>query len=84
MKKYRLGIFKLKDTIKKNTVQLDIPLILKNMPGPRHIWITKLPKENNKFVIDVHYKELSKEERESLLDKIAMPKNEDKIQFEKN
>ena len=70
MEKHRLGVFKLKDKTDRNTVQLDIPLILKSMPGARHIWITKVPGVSNKFVIDVHYDEI--------------PKNEDKIQFEKN
>jgi len=72
LKKHRLGIFKLKDSLTKNTVQLDIPTILRNIPGTKHIWITKVPKENNKVVIDVHYIDLPK------------PKNEDKIQLEKN
>jgi hypothetical protein len=70
MRTHRLGVFKLKNTVSRNTVQLDLSLILKNIPRAKYIWITKMPKENNKFVIDVQYDEI--------------PKKEDKIRLEEN
>ena len=70
LKKHRLGIFKIKDSISKNTIQIGLQPILKSMPLAKYIWVTKVPGVNNKVIIDVHYEDL--------------PKKNDKIQFEKN
>jgi len=51
-----LGVFKLKDRVGRNAVQIDLRKATRPMTEAKFLYIIKVPNSNNKIEVKVHWK----------------------------